>query len=138
MVELYLTDSTPNKFFLFESFFSLKIDLPKELNVNLGVFNKLVQDITNCGKKSSEEYKPIILLSAIPDMYEEVKNALKYGRETPTPIVIHSQKRKERGENWKNKRNNGVIYQIRGVSQIKDGYGQSSNGKKKDRCHFKS
>lgn len=47
-------------FFLLESFFSFKIDSSKDMDDDLDVFNKLVQDITNCGEKVSKEYKAII------------------------------------------------------------------------------
>ena len=71
--KLYVKKSTPNKLYLLENFFSFKIDPSKDLDDNLDVFNKLVQDITNCGEIVSEEYKAVILLNAIPDIYKEVK-----------------------------------------------------------------
>lgn len=65
-------------------FFIFKIDHLEELDDNLDVFNKLVQNITNCCENVFDEYKTIILLNAIPDVYEEVKNVIKYERETLT------------------------------------------------------
>ena len=87
--KLYVKKSTPNKLFLLENFFSFKIDSSRDLDNNLDIFNKLVQDITNCGEKVTEEYKAIIFLNAIPDAYKEVKNAIKYGRDTLTPKNCH-------------------------------------------------
>ena len=69
--KLYVKKSTPNKLYLLETFFSFKIDPSKDLDDNLDVFNKLVQDITNCGETVSEEYKVVILLNVIPDIYKE-------------------------------------------------------------------
>jgi len=67
-----------------------------DLDDNIDVFNKLVQDIINCGEIMSEEYKIIILLNAILDTYKEVKNAIKYGKDTLTPkILIDSLRSKE-------------------------------------------
>lgn len=48
-----------------------------DLDDNLDVFNKLVQDIVNCDEAVSETYKSIILLNAIPDFNKEVKNVIK-------------------------------------------------------------
>ena len=59
--KLYVKKSTPNKLYLLESFFSFKIDPSEDLDDNLNVFNKLVQNITNCGEKVSKEHSAIIL-----------------------------------------------------------------------------
>ncbi|KAL2512555.1 CCHC-type domain-containing protein [Abeliophyllum distichum] len=94
--ELYLVKSLPNKLFLLEKFFSFKIDSSKDLDDNLDIFNKLVQDIINTCEKVSEEYKAVILLNAIPEAYRDVKNAIKYGRDTLTQdIVINSLRSKD-------------------------------------------
>lgn len=94
--EQYMSKSLPNKLFLLERFFSFKIDMSKDLDDNLDTFNKLVQDIANTGEKVSDEYKAVILLNAIPDVYKDVKSAIKYGRDTLTPdIVINSLRSKE-------------------------------------------
>lgn len=136
--EFYVSRSTPNKLFLLESFFSFKIDSSKDLDDNLDVFNKLVQDITNCGEKVSEEYKAIILLNVIPDTYRDVKNAIKYGRDTLTPeIVINSLRSKDmemRAERVERK--NGEVHMMRGRSQSMTRDNQSGyafGGKKKNR-----
>lgn len=79
-----------------ERFFSFKKNHSNDLNDNLNIFNKLVQAIINCDKKVSETYKSIILLNFMPDSHREVKNAIKYGKDTLTPeIVIYSLKSNE-------------------------------------------
>lgn len=77
--ELYLAKSLPNKLFFLERFFSFKIDTS---------FNKLVQDIINSGDKVSEEYKVVVQLHTIPEVYKDVKSAIKYGRYTLTPDIV--------------------------------------------------
>lgn len=68
----------------------------KDLDNNLDMFNKLIQDIVNCEEIVSEIYKSIILLNSIPHTYKEVKNMIKYGKDTLTPeIVIDSLESKE-------------------------------------------
>lgn len=94
--DLYLLKSTPNKLYLLERFFSFKMDPSKDLDDNLDVFNKLVKDIFNCDEEVSEMYKAIILLNSMPDSYREVKNIIKYSRDTlTTKIAIDSLRSKE-------------------------------------------
>lgn len=82
--------------YLLEIFFDFKIDHLKDLDDNLDIFNKLVQDIVNCDEKVSDTYKAIVLLNSMPDSYREFKNAIKYGRDTSTSeIVIDSLRSKE-------------------------------------------
>jgi hypothetical protein len=72
------------------------MDPSKDLDDNLDVFNKLVQDIVNCDEEVSEMYKAIILFNSMPNSYRKVKNAIKYGRDTLTSeIVIDSLRNKE-------------------------------------------
>lgn len=137
--DLYLLKSTPNKLYLLERFFSFKMDSSKELDDNLNVFNKLVQDIVNCGESVPETYKAIILLNAIPDIYREVKNAIKYGRDILTPeIVVDSLRSKEmemRAE--KHDRKSGEIHMMRGRTQFTQHShnGYQSNGESSSNGH---
>ena len=137
---LYLTQSTPNKLFLLESFFSFKLDPSKDIDDNLDVFNKLVQDINNTGETLSDQYKAIILLNAIPDMYKDVKNAIMYGRDTLTPdIVVESLKIKEKEiKAERNDRRSGEVHYVRGRSQTRGSEGQNKNYKKKGKGRSKS
>ncbi|KAL2471752.1 Retrovirus-related Pol polyprotein from transposon TNT 1-94 [Abeliophyllum distichum] len=82
-------------------------------------------NITNCGETVLEINKAIILLNAIPDSFKEVKNAIKYGRETLTPdIVIDSLKSKKRELKFeKNERKKGEVHFVRGRSQSGNGNG---------------
>lgn len=118
---LYLLKSTPNKLYLLERFFSFKMDPSKDLDDNLNIFNKLVQDIVNCNEKVSETYKAIILLNSMPDSYREVKNAIKYGRDTLTPeIDIDSIKSKEMEiKAEKEDKMNGELHSMRSRMKFK-------------------
>lgn len=68
--------SAPNKFYVLETFFNFKIDYSKNLDDNLDVFKKLVQDIINYDKMVSETMV-VILLNPIPGFYKEVKMKLR-------------------------------------------------------------
>ncbi|CAA0813213.1 Unknown protein, partial [Striga hermonthica] len=94
--ELYTETSLPNKLFLLEKFFRFKLDLSKDMDDNLDVFTKLVQDIKQTGDKHIDYYTPIVLLNVIPDSYSDVKSAIKYGRDNVNlETVVNSLKSKE-------------------------------------------
>lgn len=86
--EMYLFKTLATNLFLLERLFGFMIDPLKKLEDKLDVFNKLVQGITNIGEKLPEEYKVVILLNAIREKYREVKNAIKYARDTLTPKIV--------------------------------------------------
>ena len=86
--QLYLVKSLPNKIFLLEQFFGFKMDTTKDLDANIDDFNKLCLDLSNCDQKFSDEHFAVILLNSLPDSYREIKNAIKYGRESLTYEVV--------------------------------------------------
>ncbi|KAL2534001.1 DNA polymerase zeta catalytic subunit-like [Abeliophyllum distichum] len=99
--------------------------------------------------KVSEEYKAVILLNSIPDIYKEVKNAIKYGRDTLTPeIVIDSLRSKEMEmKAEKHDKKSGEIHMMRSRTQFRQtsspdyqSSGESSNngGKKKGKSWSRS
>ncbi|KAL0404019.1 UNVERIFIED_CONTAM: Retrovirus-related Pol polyprotein from transposon TNT 1-94 [Sesamum radiatum] len=94
--ELYTETSLPTKLFLLEKFFKYKLDLSKNIDENIDEFTKLIQDIKLTGDNSIDDYSPIVLLNAIPDTYNDVKSAIKYGRDSVNlETVINSLKSKE-------------------------------------------
>ncbi|KAL0384957.1 UNVERIFIED_CONTAM: hypothetical protein Sradi_2890000 [Sesamum radiatum] len=94
--ELYTETSLPTKLFLLENFFKYKLDLSKNIDENIDEFTKLIQDIKLTGDKSIDAYSPIVLLNAIPDTYNDVKAAIKYGRDSVNlETVINGLKSKE-------------------------------------------
>ncbi|XP_057797809.1 receptor-like protein 19 [Salvia miltiorrhiza] len=94
--ELYTEKSLPSKLFLLERFFQFELDLSKDVDENLDVFSKLVQDIKLTGDEHIDDYAPIVLLNAIPESYSDVKSAIKYGRDNVTfDTVVNALKSKE-------------------------------------------
>ena len=53
------------------------MDLNKELQDNLDIFNKLVQDLASCSIKFSDEQLVVILLNSLPDYFESLINAIE-------------------------------------------------------------
>ncbi|KAL0366971.1 UNVERIFIED_CONTAM: hypothetical protein Sradi_3587200 [Sesamum radiatum] len=94
--ELYTETSLPTKLFLLEKFFKYKLDLSKNIDDNIDEFAKLIQDIKLTADKSIDDYSPIVLFNAIPDTYNDVKSAIKYGRDSVNlETVINGLKSKE-------------------------------------------
>ncbi|KAL0322223.1 UNVERIFIED_CONTAM: Retrovirus-related Pol polyprotein from transposon TNT 1-94 [Sesamum calycinum] len=90
--ELFPETSLPSKLFLLEKFFRYKLDMSKNIEENIDEFTKLVQDIKLTGDKNIHDYTPIVLLNAIPDVYSDVKAAIKYGRDNEIFTTFESGK----------------------------------------------
>ncbi|KAH6809075.1 hypothetical protein C2S51_026858 [Perilla frutescens var. frutescens] len=58
---------------------SFQMDPSKDVDTNMHEFTKLLKDVKLAGDDKIEAYAPQILLGAIPEIYAEVKSALKYG-----------------------------------------------------------
>ncbi|KAL0449220.1 UNVERIFIED_CONTAM: hypothetical protein Slati_1478400 [Sesamum latifolium] len=94
--ELYTESSLPSKLFLLEKFFRYKLDVSKTIDDNIDDFTKLIQDIKLTGDKNIDDYSPIVLLNAIPEIYGDVKSAIKYDRDSVNlETVISGLKSKE-------------------------------------------
>ncbi|KAL5557712.1 hypothetical protein UlMin_033923 [Ulmus minor] len=89
--ELYLVKYLPNKIYLLEQLFGFKMDTKKTIDQNLDYFNKILLDLGNSRKKFEDEDVSVILLNSLPDSFDEVRNAIKYGRDTlSTSIVLNA------------------------------------------------
>ena len=64
------------------------MDLVKTLTENLDEFKKIVSEFKNLGEKLGGENEAQVLLNSLPNAYKEVKNALKYGRESITTMSL--------------------------------------------------
>lgn len=53
-------------------------------------FNKITQDLKNCGEKISSDQKVVSLLNALSDKCKDVRNALEYRRDDLTIDIIHN------------------------------------------------
>lgn len=86
--KIYLTKTLTNKLYLKERFFGFKMDTTKDLEQNLDEFNRATIDLMNIGEKIDDENKAIILLNSLPESYNEIKNAIKYGRDNLTMEIV--------------------------------------------------
>ncbi|XP_060672428.1 G-type lectin S-receptor-like serine/threonine-protein kinase SD3-1 [Ziziphus jujuba] len=56
--------------------------LRQDLDANLDSFNRLILSLANCNVVFDDEHHAVILLNSLPETYREVKNAIKYGRDS--------------------------------------------------------
>ena len=143
LVKLYTDKSLTGKLFLLEKFFRFKLDLNKDIDWNLDVFTKLIQDIKLTGDKYIDNYTPVVLLNAIPDSYNDVKSAIKYGRDTITlDIVVNGLKSKEldlrqNGGGSSSSRGSDEVMHVRGRTENRSNYQKHDNNSKKNQGNGK-
>ncbi|XP_022883135.1 uncharacterized protein LOC111399883 [Olea europaea var. sylvestris] len=53
-------------------------------------FNRITQDLINCGEKILDEQKVVGLLNVLGDKYKDIRNAPEYGRSDITVEIIHN------------------------------------------------
>lgn len=78
------------KCFLEKSFSPSRWILHKSLIENLDELKKIVSEFKNLGEKLVDENEAYVLLNSLPDACKNVKNTLKYGRESITTDAIIS------------------------------------------------
>ena len=79
---LYVTKDLPNKMYRREKFFTYKMDPSKTLTYNIDEFKKIVSNFKSLEDKLSDENEAYVLLNSLPEAYKDVKNALKYDRDS--------------------------------------------------------
>ncbi|WZZ72276.1 hypothetical protein YC2023_083646 [Brassica napus] len=143
---LYTETSLPNMIYLQLRFYTFKMVDSKSIDENVDDFLKLVADLNNLQVEVSEEVQAILLLSSLPAKYDQLKETLKYGRDTLSLTeVTGAAKSKEREliESGKFTRSGGEGLLVdRGRSEQRSGKGngktykgrsQSRHGRSKSR-----
>ena len=85
--ELYMTKSLANRLYLKQRLYSFKFVDDKAIGDQLDQFNKIVDDLENVDAKMEEEDKAIALLNALPKSFEQLRDAMLYGREKAITLV---------------------------------------------------
>ena len=78
---LYMTKSLANRLYMKQRLYSYRFREDKSLLEQLDEFNKSIDDLENIDVSLGDEDKAIILLNALPKSYEQLKDAMLYGRE---------------------------------------------------------
>lgn len=95
--KLYMETSLPNRIYLHLKFYTYKMTDSRSIDGNVDDFLKLVTDLNNIGVDVTEEVQAILLLSSLSNMYDQLKETLKYGRDTLSlNEVIEAAKSNER------------------------------------------
>lgn len=76
-----MTKSLANHLYIKQRLYSFKFVEEKGIEEQLDMFNKTIDDLENIDVKMEDEDKAIILLNALPKSYEQLKDAMLYGRE---------------------------------------------------------
>ncbi|KAL0419101.1 UNVERIFIED_CONTAM: hypothetical protein Sradi_1323600, partial [Sesamum radiatum] len=117
--------------------------MSKNIEENIDEFTKLVQDIKLTGDKNIDDYTPIVLLNAIPDVYSDVKAAIKYGRDNVSlDTVINGLKSKEMDiKTNKTSQSNNEVNMVRGRTKNRNSdykYRKHSKGRSRSRSRSRS
>ena len=120
-----------------------KLDLSKDIEDNIDIFQKLVQDIKRSGDKTIDEYTSIALMNDIPDSYNDVKAAIKYGRDSaPLDLIISSLKSKEielkKNQAFKTAQSKALNIRDRSKNRGNEDSNSNRNGKKKGKSRSRS
>ena len=78
---LYLVKSLPNRVYLQLKVYNYRMQDAKTLEENVDEFLKMISDLSNLQIQVPDEVQAILILSALPDSYDMLKETLKYGRE---------------------------------------------------------
>lgn len=82
--QLYMTKALPNRIYLKQRFYGYKMDENKSIDESIDEFTKLHTDLENIEVKIDEEDQAIFLLNALPKPYDQLRDTLKYRRDTLT------------------------------------------------------
>ena len=80
--QLYMTKALPNRIYLKQRFYGFKMDETKTIDENIDDFTKLVADLENLEFEVDEEDQTIFFLNSLPKQYDQLRDTLKYGKES--------------------------------------------------------
>ncbi|KAL1564721.1 Integrase catalytic domain-containing protein [Salvia divinorum] len=84
---LYMTKSLANRLYMKQRLYSYRFAENRTISEQLDQFNKFVDDLEDIDVSLDDEDKAIILLNALPQSYDQLKDAMLYGRETSITLL---------------------------------------------------
>ena len=117
---LYMVKSLSNKIYLKEQLFEFRMDSSKSLEENLDDFKKITVALANIDEKISYENQAIIILNSLPDMFRDLKSAIKYGRDSLSLEDVLGALRSKDLEIKTEKKGNSEGLQVRGRQPKRD------------------
>ena len=82
-----MVESLANRLYLKQQLYNYRFVENKSLSEQLDQFAKFVDDLENVEVKLEEEDEAIVLLNALPSSYEQLKDALLYGRDKSITLL---------------------------------------------------
>ena len=79
--EIYCSKSLANRLYMKRRVYSYCFSSDKSILEQLEGFNKAVDDLVACDVRVSDEDKAILALNALPDSYDQLRDAISYGRD---------------------------------------------------------
>lgn len=140
---LYNSKTLPNRIHLQHKFYTFKMIESKSIDENIDEFLKLVSGLSSVNVSVSEEVQAILLLSSLPSQYNQLKETLKYGRETLTiEDVTNAAKSKEIElkdvKDSSTSQRSGEAYITRGRPERREGSYKGKNFNNKSRSRSRS
>lgn len=80
--QVFITKTLPNRIYLKQKFYSFKMNENKSIDHNIDEFTKLVSDLEVLEVVIDDEGQAIFLLNSLPGQYDQLRDTLKYGKET--------------------------------------------------------
>ena len=80
--QLFMTKTLPNRIYLKQRFYGFKMDEAKSIDDNIDEFTKLMVDLESLEVTIDDEDHAIFLLNSLPKQYDQLRDTLKYGKDT--------------------------------------------------------
>lgn len=87
---LYVKKSLANKLYIKKRIFTLKMVECSSLDKYIDEFNQVCKTFAKIDKALDDEGKALLLISSLPDSYNNFVNALMYGRQTLSSNEVKS------------------------------------------------
>ena len=79
--ELYMTKSLANRIFMKQRLYAYRFSEERNILEQLEDFSKAIDNLENIDVKIDDEVKTILLLNALPKVYDQMRDAILFGRE---------------------------------------------------------
>ena len=137
----YMSLSLPNRMYLKQKLYGFKMNESISIESNIDEFLRIITDLGNVMVEVSDEDQAILLLMSLPKQFDQLRDTLRYGKETVTMDEvmnsIHS-KQLEFSVNGKGNKNQGEVLYSSSSSRGRSTKRTQGQNKFKDKSRSKS
>lgn len=130
----YMSLSLPNRMYLKQRLYGYIINESMSIESNIDEFLRIITDLGNIMVEFSDEDQAILLLMSLPKQFDQLRDTLRYGKDTVTMDEvmnsIHS-KQLEFSANGKDNKNHGEVMYSKSQSRGRSNKRDSGQGKSK-------